>query len=239
MSIEGPIRTVQDGLIFHLDAGNDKSYPGSGTTVYDLTGRGNTSTFAGAGTTYTSSNAGAFSLNGSSTATINIGTCNRYFPMPSFTLETWVRSSGLGSGMTLGGIIGLSYGTVVYIEANGTVSFANYSTDAGYPGVYDLSHNVSTVNFFDDIWHHIACTRSPSTYEVYIDSVRRGSGGVSVPTWSGTNIWSSMDGTLGNNPNDAFYRLKGFLSLPKIYNRALSANEVLQNYNAAKSRFGL
>ena len=59
----GPIETT-DGLVLHLDAGNTRSYPGSGNTVYDLSGFGNTSALTN-GPTYNSSNLGAFVLDGS------------------------------------------------------------------------------------------------------------------------------------------------------------------------------
>ena len=57
MSIEGPIRTVQNGLVLHLDAGNNKSYPGSGTSWIDLTGNGINGTLTN-GPTYSSANNG-------------------------------------------------------------------------------------------------------------------------------------------------------------------------------------
>jgi hypothetical protein len=233
----GP-KIAKDNLIFYLDPANNKSYPGSGTSVYDLSGRKNNSTLL-SGVTYSSNNRGILSFDGTSTSYVNIGASTRYFPMPSFTLETWVKSAGLGTGMTLGGIFGISYGLTVYFNAGGTLSFFNYNTDSGYPGTYDVGHTVSDMNLFDDIWHHIVCTRNSSIYTIYIDGVQKASAAVSVPSWSGTNVWSDMDAHLGNNPNDSPYKLKGSMSMPKIYNKALSREEIIRNYSVTKKRFGL
>ena len=238
MSIEAPIKTISNGLVLHLDAATKKSYPGSGTSVYDLIRPENNSTLL-SGVTFASNNQGIFSFDGTSTSYINIGPSTRYFPMPSFTLETWAKSPGLGTGMTVGGLFGISYGLTVFFNTGGTLSFYNYNTDSGYPGTYDVAHTISNINLFDDMWHHIVCTRNSSVYTIYIDAIQKVSSAVSVPSWSGTNIWSAMDAHLGNNPNDAPYKLKGNMAIPKIYNRALSGNEIRQNYDSTRSRFGL
>lgn len=94
----------------------------------------------------------------------------------------------------------------------------------------------SGVNMFDNQWHHIICTRNSTTSAIYIDGQVRasGSGG---GQWSGTTIWSSMAISIGNNPNDAYYRLNGNIGLTRIYNTSFTQEMVSRNYLAQKSRY--
>jgi hypothetical protein len=100
-----------------------------------------------------------------------------------------------------------------------------------------VSDTTTGVNLFDNKWHHIVCTRGVSNYAIYVDGVlnRTGSGG----SWTGTNIWAGMNAQIGNNPNNVNLFYYGEMAGIKIYNRALSTEEVQQNYNTTKTRFGL
>jgi hypothetical protein len=82
------------------------------------------------------------------------------------------------------------------------------------------------------------CTRDSSNVNIYIDGTLNSTtsnGG----TWTGTNVWASMNMLIGNNPNNVYYYFNGSIDIAKIYNRGLTASEVLTNYNAFKSRFGI
>jgi hypothetical protein len=237
MSYNNGPKIITDGLVLYLDAANSKSYSGTGTTWTDLSGNNYNGTI-NSGVVYSSANQGSFVFDGTSNSSVPIGAASRYLSQ-NFTLEAWLKSPGLGSGMNLGGIFGISYGLVLYIAGNGSLSFYNYNTDSGYPGDWDVAVNTNAVNLFDNNWHHIVATRNISNYALYIDSVQRSTGSVSYPSWSGTNIWSGMTAQIGDNPNDVYYKLKGSVGLAKIYNRALYSAEVIGNYNATKGRFGL
>jgi hypothetical protein len=91
---------------------------------------------------------------------------------------------------------------------------------------------------FDNKWHHVVCTRGAAGCNIYIDGVSQASGG-GGGTWSGATIWSGMSTSIGDNPNDVYHNLYGNIGIARIYKKYLSAQEIQQNYNATKTRFGL
>ena len=199
--------------------------------IVDLT---NNNSITASNLTYASD--GTFSFNGASSV-INIGPSTRYLPLESHTLEAWVKSPGLGAGMSTSGVFGITYGLIVQILSGGVLGYYAYNTDSGSAVVlFDV--NTSGVNLFDNTWHHIVCTRTSTTASIYIDGVLNAtaSGG---GAWSGTNIWSAMDAYIGYNPNNVYYWANGYIGSAKIYKKALSASEVYQNFNAHRSRYGI
>lgn len=234
MSLQHSPSIVTNGLVYCSDAANSRSYPGTGTTLYDLSGNGYTGSLA-SGVSYSSSNLGVLSYNGTNNAVTNIGTSTRYLST-SMSMEAWVKSSGLGSGMSTGGIFGITYGVIVNIQSDGSMVYYMYNTDTG-SAVQLFSSQSTGVNFFDNKWHQIVCTKYPLGYAMYVDGVLNNSG--STGSWSGTNIWSAMDSYLGLNPNNIYYYLNGSMGPARIYNVALSASQIAQNYNALRGRYGV
>jgi hypothetical protein len=224
---------IRDGLVLALDAGSPRSYPGSGTTWVNLiNGTLNASLINGV--SYSSNNNGVMVMDGTNDA-IYAPSVNSLGKLPSHALEIWVKSSGLGPGKSIGGLICPDYGMISYIAGNGTIVYYLYNTD-NQPWGYLVYANATGINMFDNNWHHVVCTRNPSTYHVYVDGVSRasGSGG---GAWSGATVWSDMAIQIGNNPNDAYYNLLGNVGIARIYNKYLTEQEVLINYNAIKGRF--
>jgi hypothetical protein len=237
MGISGGPDTIQDGVVLCLDASDKNSYPGSGDTWYDVSGKSNNSSLIN-GPTYSSANGGSIVLDGTNDL-VYAPSCNTLGSLQNQTLEIWAKSPGLGPGKYVGGLVCPDYGQISYIAADGNIVYYLYSTDAGYPGTYVLSIGTSGVNCFDNQWHHIVCTRQDGgTGEIYVDGQLKVSSG-NTGTWSGSTIWSSMNTQIGNNPNDSYYNLYGNIGLARIYRKYFTATEVLQNYNSQKSRFGL
>ena len=227
---------VTDDLVLALDAADKNSYPGSGTTWFDVSGNSNNGTLVN-GPTYSTSNNGILQLDGTNDL-ISAPSCNTLGGLSEQALEIWVKTPGLGSGQSIGGLICPDYGQISYIDSGGNVIYYIYSTDGGYPGVYLFSNSTSGVNIFDNKWHHIVCTRGNSEYNIYVDGISRASG-YGGGSWSGANIWSGMNTSIGNNPNNVGYLFNGSIGLTKIYRKYLSQQEIQQNFNATKTRFGL
>ena len=221
---------VTDGLVLHLDAANTKSYPGSGTTWLDKSGYRNNGTLTN-GPTYSSLNGGNIVFDGTNDI-VNIGASSKYLSA-YHAYEVWIKTSGLGTN-TVSGILGISYGLTINLVSGGNLQYAVYSNESSSYIIYD---NTTGVNLFDAKWHHIVCTRGVSAYSIYIDGAINRTGGPG--SWTGTNIWAAMDAQIGNNPNNVNLLYMGAIAIVKVYNKALSAQEVLQNYNATKSRFNL
>ena len=168
---------------------------------------------------------------------IAIGASTNYLPLPTHSLEAWIKSPGLGSGMNTSGIFGITYGLIVQIGSNGSLNYYAYNTDSG-SSVLLFTLESTGVNLFDNTWHHIVCTRDSSNVTIYIDgvlNVTTGNGGI----WTGTNVWASMNMLIGTNPNNVYYYFNGYIDNAKIYNKALTASEIRQNFQGIRKRYGL
>jgi hypothetical protein len=221
-----------NGLVLCLDAGNTKSYPGSGTTWTDLSGRGNNGTLTN-GPTYSSSNGGSIVFDGTNDY-INFSSYNFGNEM---TVFCFVRPESLNDiksifsnssgGATTNGIrLFLNQFQTndrsIRIElGNGTVG-----------GTYVTSPN-NTITY--DTWQQIAFTLSKTTAigNVYHNGLSVGTGTLGV-----TNYTSNASFRFGQF-TDSQFPYKGRLSNYLIYNRALTATEIQQNFNALRGRFGI
>jgi hypothetical protein len=226
---------VRDGLILALDAASIRSYSGSGTTWRNLVKPSLSASLIN-GVSFSTANKGTMVMDGTND-TIYAPSVNTFGAIPSHAFEIWVKSPGLGSGKNIGGLICPDYGIISFIAANGNIVYYLYNTDAE-PFGFVMYLGTSGVNAFDNNWHHIVCTRSPTTAHIYVDGVSRASTG-GGGAWSGATVWSGMATQIGNNPNDQYHNLLGNVAIAKIYNIYLTPEQVLQNYNATKSRFGL
>ena len=233
----GPI--ITSGLVLFLDAANTSSYPGSGTTWTDLSVNGYNGTLTN-GPTYSSSNGGSIVFDGTDDVAsfgniLNMG-------LSSWTLSCWVKfNSGSVPSSGPAGIIGkTSYRGYVgrysfYIEDNNLHAF--FQPDVNY------SVTTPIAPYLDNKFHNLVMTidRTSMMY-FYIDGVSVGTP-LNVSGVSSINLNSSTDnfyiGSYGsNNGQSPQYFLNGNISQASIYSRALTAVEVLQNYNALRPRFG-
>jgi hypothetical protein len=162
--------------------------------------------------------------------TIDIGIGNTYFPLYSFSCETWIKSSGLGVAMTEGGIFAITYGLNVVLNSSGQIYFYIYDTiGSTFNGVTSTG-----ASKFDNVWHNVVCCNDGITSYIYIDGVFNNS---IAARWTGTTAWPTSNAYLGRDNNNTIYFLLGSLALPKIYNKCLTSSEVLQNYNSTKNKF--
>jgi hypothetical protein len=209
---------VRDGLIYYLDAANPRCYSGSGLTVNGLVGIGGT-LLNGVG--FTTSNIGSFVFDGTNDR-IDFGTVPANTTGTS-TVGCWAKTTTTAQCMT------------VAFHAYGTIYINRFTTGkilAFFDGTTgnNSSADVSNTSVNDGYWHYLAATNNGTTCSMYID-------GVLDKTYSetpsyGTSIYNQIAGQAdGNN------HMNGSVSSAHIYNRALTAQEVLQNYNATKKRY--
>ena len=238
----GP-NTVTDGLVFWLDAANNKSYI-SGSLIWNNLTRGTNSCSFQSNPNlrpvYSTANGGELIFNTTASAYTNLGPSSNY-PYPYITYEIWVKSSGLGPGMAQAGLFGMDYGRLI-IMAPSTPNYIYYAFSSGSTTLLSINIFVPNTNLFDNSYHQIVClNKSASIFEVYVDGTIIQTGTHNAPGlgWDGLNQYSFLTAQLGNNPNNVFYRLSGSIAIAKIYNRGLTQAEVTQNYNATKGRFGL
>ena len=223
MAIAYNPRIVTDNLVLALDAANVKSYPGSGTTWTDLSGRNHNATLTGP--TYNSDNGGALIFDGSNDyATISNASALGGFS-GDFTIEFWFK----GADQT-------SFAVFLETHTTDTQRWAIQAESAGTTNmiwVRDglVKFTTSGIDAFDDAWHHHAVVRNGSAINYYIDGVSRGS-----ETYSGT-LSACTDLLIGEFSNGNFH-INGRMSAIRIYNgKGLTASEIQQNFNAYRGRY--
>ena len=213
----GPIETT-DGLVLHLDAGNTRSYPGSGNTVYDLSGFGNTSALTN-GPTYNSSNLGAFVLDGSNDYIL----VNSQANILSKTAYTKIAYIYISNFSTANNIISGGF--------SGQHAFWMSSTDklhAGHNGAWNTVVGATSLSL--NTWYFAAVTYSDSTgWKLYLNGREDGTSATTT-TFTGNQEIVIGAYSSGNN-------FTGRISNIQVYNRALTATEIFQNYHATKGRY--
>ena len=206
---------VTDGLVYALDAGNLASYVSPSTTAYSLTG-----SFTGAlinGTSYTSSNGGSWIFDGSNDY-INCGT----FSVSFLTVSTWVykttSTNEQGICRKENGWAISNYQGVLQV-APGT-SWQFYNTGYTIP-----------LNTWVNIVYTYSGTGAAGSQTVYIN-------GVSIySTSAGSGAISANGNQVNIGFDDNGWYWNGRIANTQIYNRALTAAEISQNFSAQSSRF--
>jgi hypothetical protein len=223
----------ENGLILHLDAANVKSYLGSGTTWTDLSGNGNNGTLTN-GPTFSSNNLGSIVFDGTNDY-VNVS-YNSILNTPNgATYEMWIKPTVATTGPFL------NRGTSDSGATPDNPRFVALSTGALYfdwssPGV-DVYLQTATGVVTMGSWNQVIGLATPSAQlRTFVNGVE---------TSYSTRV-NSLSSTLPNTATSleigaaTYYQFfNGSISIVRLYNRVLSATEILQNYNATKSRFGL
>ena len=220
---------VQQGLVLNLDAGNPYSYAGAGTTFYDVSGNGKIGTLTG-GVTYSSLYGGDFILdgvNGYIQTNLNQNTDNA-----QITWEAWFWDNSPGGFVSNTAIIS-NYGpdattpfTILHIFDNGIPLFGQRNNSATQDEIYGLT------SICNSVWHHVVGVVDSSNMLIYVDGVlQQTKTKITGTTTSGQNL------VIGGNHLGRYQSCR--IASARCYNIALSAAQVLQNYNATKGRFGL
>ena len=220
---------VTSGLVLCLDAANRKSYPGSGTTWTDLSGNGITGTLTNMEIPgdYTSTNGGILTFDGTNEyVAANTSLINRTSGQ-EITVSCWIKPSRTSGqyGTICGNVFGnfVTYNWLLYQHTdNGAISF--HSGNNQYKSSY-----IPTINVWVNATHTVT---SSGVSTLYVN-------GVSTQTFTGFT-YGGTPGILGIGAVDGgFTPFQGDIAQASIYNRALTATEIAQNYNALKGRYGL
>lgn len=231
------------GLILHLDGANQKSYPGSGTTWTNLSSSENNATLTN-GPTYSSANQGSIVFDGTNdyaimpfTTILNDCTFNFWFKATSTTSYQYLLSLGNGSNSSYALHFDMNDPD---LGATGQTMWV-YWNSGGTPYSV-LSRSGTYGDFQDSTWRNYCFVRNNSDASVtrhYVNGVERTSG----VTRAGTQTTQFGNGAgyylnIGRLHTNSFF-WSGNVALVQIYNRALSATEIYQNFNAYRSRFGV
>jgi hypothetical protein len=219
------------GLIVWLDAGTDLSWPGSGVNWNDITDNNNDSTFyqALSVTTpnYQLANGGSFTFNGS----------NQKFNIPNsptlsaitntVTVEVWLKPTLFDNREIFSK--NSNYGFRMWINTLGQLTMLGANASS-----YEEFSSTGTVTL--NQWNQVVGVWTPTGFYTYINGVNSGNSSALSFLIQQYNL--SLDiGCFTGNLSQFHYQ--GNMSIFRIYNRVLTSDEVLSNYNAQKDRFGL
>jgi len=226
---------ITNGLVLNLDAGFTPSYSTSGVTWYDLGYSGFNGTLTN-GPTYSGDSGGAIVFDGSDdyvvrNASINTG--------QDFSVFAWIKPGAIN---VRNGIVGNSY---PYSLGSGWF----FSTATNYGGTLntffisvgsDNAYRTATNNSLTlNTWNYIGgtVTNGGQDIKLYSNGIETGYFGGTLA--ANTVNYTTQEFYVGRRHSASPEPFNGSISIVQIYNRVLSATEILQNYNAQKSRFGL
>lgn len=218
---------ITNGLVLLLDAANSKSYPGSGTTWTDLSGNGNNGT--NTNMTFESLNGGIFNFATNSVSTIANSTSLN--PTSQLTIEALVKFNGNSQDFIF------EKGNV-----NSQYSLFSHSSDIVFRTYHDgdgtynsLALTKANANITNGVYHHIVGSYNGSTKIIYVDGNSMGSSSKSgnlVTTTPGAAV-----GRFGGTSSGYFF--DGKIARVSVYSIGLTQDQVRQNFEAIKGRYGL
>ncbi len=229
-----PASPVTSNLVLYYDPSNSSSYSGSGTVINDLSGNGLNGTMSNI--TFTSP---YFSYNGSSS---QIQVADNVLLEPGsgdWTMEVWVNQSVLGNDVVLGKFDngGLTVDVSYSIRTTNTTYYAQLGSGSGSGS----SLFVNSTNYVGtiDTWYQIVyvfTNVASNTLQTFVNGVSIGS--VSHSLASILNTTSPL--YIGSYNGGEFPQwFDGKIGITRLYNAALTSSQVLQNFNADKSKYGL
>jgi hypothetical protein len=228
-------KIVSNGLVLCLDAADKKSYPGSGTTWFDRSGNGYHGTLT-SGPVFSAANGGSIVFDGTDD---NITTnFDLDFTENDFTLSSWVNPNFTNA----------TFGRpIMTMNTTGGCELYDFALEFGRAsGKFGLLTGGSNGNslytqntYSQDSWYHICATRIKNgtnnwTYIIYVNG-----------SFSGTLTGNFNGGDGGKLTIGKFSgclavdKWLGKISTVQIYNRVLSPQEITQNFNATRGRFGI
>ena len=231
MALAHSPKIVTDGLVLCLDASDGKSYSGSGTTWTDRGGSNDGTLVNGAAFNSTDK---SIELDGTNDC-IDLGSDITIKTSGGWTVDSWVKydtvPAGYNNTTSPGNFIGdqsIAYNSWYWSALNSKLALWNKS-----PGIWKYGSTTLQA----DIWYNavLVCENSGTSYQMYLNGAAEGGDHTSYvwnASFSGLKIRWIGRGSTGN-PR----QVDGAFATTRAYNKALTASEVLQNYNATKGRF--
>ena len=228
MSVAAGPNIIEKGLVLCLDAGNRKSYPGSGTVLKDLSGNENNGSLIN-GVGFNSANKGGLVFDGVDdyAGLLSSSTLGKSL---NYTTSAWVnyRDTGYTSWMIICDSVnyGVGGGYMMWLNSDSPTSGKLLAS-------WDGNWQYATIRIPPNKWTNVCISKNNNQLSFYIN----GQFDVTI-TYNFNSSLSDTNVDIGGSPRNN-YPFNGTISNVQIYNRALSSTEILQNYNATKGRFRL
>lgn len=223
ITITREFSVVTEGLQLYLDAGNASSYPGSGTTWTDLTVNGRNGTLIG-GPTYSATNGGSIVFDGSN----DLVQCTGSLTVTAATFVTWIRRNG-NQGQYDGilfsrgtNVTGMNFQVSNQIGYTWNDAFNTYGWQSGLV-VPDLT------------WCMVAVSVTSTAATAYLCQTS----GITTSTNTVSHTSSLINDIKIAQDEFSTRYFTGNIAVTQLYNIALSAAQVSQNFQADRARFGV
>jgi hypothetical protein len=231
MTVEAGPTIVENDLILYLDPQNTRSYT-TGTTFTDLSGNGNTGTLQNS-PTFNSTN---FSFNGTNQ---EITTTNSFVNPNSYTTCLWFRTTS-NAGRILVEFENTQTGTGSSLFSSRKMWVGTDNTLVA--GIFDgasVRYSQTGYSVTDNVWRYASSHYDGTNLNLYVNGsfvIAYNNIGTANPT---TGWWrvAGYKGTGWPLHSDGYFT--GSIGPIQIYNRSLTATEILQNFNAQRGRFGV
>lgn len=228
---------VLNGLILYYDAGFSGSFVTSNNFWYDLSGLGNTGTLVN-GPTFSSDNGGSIRFDGTND---QITLSSQPVLTNQVTLECWTQFNNVINATPphygIGFLAGRENGYRLLVSTAGFTWVCATTNNSWYSTGTTADYNVTAAT---SSWWHVVGTYDGSNNRIYVNGVLRATGSnISGNVLTGNQPFKiGYPGNLSPGVNTVL-ALNGRVAETRLYNRALTGSEILNNYNADKSRFGL
>lgn len=220
---------VVDGCIFAIDAANTKSYSGSGFTVNGLVGGIGGTLVNGVG--FTTSNNGSFVFDGTNDY-INCDSIPNTFN--SFSVEMIFKIGITNKKQAIISTYDNGFGWGVELldnTGNNKFNFFGFTSSGIYTSIQS-----STTGSLNQIYSATGVFSGSNSISVYINGILDNSVNTN---YSSVTKQSTSNLRLGDDPSTQTLYFQGNIFSAKIYNRVLTAQEILQNFNALRGRYGI
>ena len=231
MSFHYSPKIVTDGLVFYVDATNPKSYISGSTTEYDLVGSQDMT--LNNGVSYTTDNLGSLVFDGLDDYT---QTENIYSYTETASWDIWFNR------IQSNNVFNMPWSNYLPYLAFRNDNTLHFSFGTRLSGVFTQLSLITNSTFLDNTWYNVCCTlyqdltSGDAIVNIYVNGELE-----RKFTFSGVldELYNSQYELRVGNHRGASYPFEGKIPSLKVYNKILSADEVRQNYNALKTRFGL
>ena len=243
---------VTQGLVLALDAADRNSYPGSGTTWTDLSGNGNNFTLYNSSYySYNSNDGGFIDFNRTMPPAPETGGYAEHagsgalavsnYLYNNHTTEIWANIDDLDR--TLYNITESQSALLVY---QGYHSMFRYNTSSLVYGIWNGTSGeqfAPSIVFGQDIyegqWFQAVAVRNGNNLSSYFNGILKGTNIISTPNGVG-NVTNNIKIGMANPSNQNYsWHADTKVSSVRMYNKALTASEIQQNFNALRGRFGI
>lgn len=236
----GSNKIIRTGLKLFLDAGNTSSYAGSGATWTDISGNGNNGTLTN-GPTYSSGNGGAIVFDGTNDYIGGTGIDNARISIDGASATTttlWIKRNTISTAQQVFLFFSNAFANAIFYFAFDTAN----TLRAGCRSANETASVRITTGTFTSTtdWLHVAIVAnySANTITIYVNGVAQAATG--AVSFSQTTLASGT--TTGSNRiamADSSANFNGSIAQVLLYNRGLSATEILLNFNYQKNKYGL